>query len=133
MENVIDLEIRFERLRPDESARRKTDVRSTTETWRLISSAPFPKTLDPRFRGDDAAVSNRCDAARLALGRLRNRTRPQFRRSRGGGNPFFSEPTWIPAFAGMTRPSPIAATLRVLLLDVCVTWREPIFRFRCGR
>jgi hypothetical protein len=27
---------------------------------------------------------------------------------------------WIPAFAGMTQPFPIAATLRVLLLDVCV-------------
>jgi hypothetical protein len=29
--------------------------------------------------------------------------------------------TWIPAFAGMTRLSPIAATLRVLLLDSCVS------------
>src|SRR5438105_3006271 len=29
--------------------------------------------------------------------------------------------TWIPAFAGMTRLFPIAATLRVLLLDIRVT------------
>jgi hypothetical protein len=28
---------------------------------------------------------------------------------------------WIPAFAGMTHPLPIAATLRILLLDGCVT------------
>ena len=47
MENVIGLEIRFERPRPDQSARRKTGVRSITGTWQLISSAPFPKTLDP--------------------------------------------------------------------------------------
>ena len=29
--------------------------------------------------------------------------------------------TWIPAFAGMTQLFPIAATPRVLLLDICVT------------
>ena len=32
---------------------------------------------------------------------------------------------WIPAFAGMTRLFPIAATLRVLLLDIRVTSRLP--------
>src|SRR5450755_4814713 len=50
------------------------------------------------------------------------------RRSRESGNPAAfvvklcrSQRHWIPAFAGMTHPLPIAATLRVLLLDGCVT------------
>jgi hypothetical protein len=32
---------------------------------------------------------------------------------------------WIPAYAGMTRLFPIAATLRVLLLDIRVTFAPP--------
>src|SRR5207253_9593881 len=34
--------------------------------------ATLPKTLDPRVRGDDAAVSNRCDPSGLALGHPRH-------------------------------------------------------------
>src|SRR6267154_530267 len=30
------------------------------------------QNLDPRFRGDDAFVSDRCDAPRLALGQMRH-------------------------------------------------------------
>jgi hypothetical protein len=69
------------------------------------ASATLPTTLDPRFRGDDAQHN---------------------RRSRESGNPaaFVERPQrfqrhWIPAFAGMTRLFPVAATLCVLLLDGC--------------
>src|ERR1022692_2735437 len=34
--------------------------------------------MDPRFRGDDASVANRGDASRLALGRMRSATGPNF-------------------------------------------------------
>src|SRR5450755_1703557 len=33
---------------------------------------PLNVKMDPRFRGDDASVANRCNAARLALGRMRH-------------------------------------------------------------
>src|ERR1700730_5668999 len=49
----------------------------------------FSVNMDPRFRGDDASVSNRRDTTRLALGRMRNSTSPHGRHSRGGGNPLF--------------------------------------------
>src|SRR6266568_647209 len=35
-------------------------------------SVVAPKSLDPRFHGDDASVSDRCDASRLALGQTRH-------------------------------------------------------------
>src|SRR5450755_1850608 len=44
--------------------REPSGVRRTTSTLQT--------TLDPRFRGDDASVTNRRDASRLALGWLRH-------------------------------------------------------------
>src|ERR1700687_2837590 len=89
------------RLRGDDA-----DMWSFPRKWEpsgvRYAPATFPKTLDPRLGGDDASVSNRDPSCgRAALGR--------------------DQRHWIPACAGMTHPLPIAATLRVLLLDGCVT------------
>jgi hypothetical protein len=49
---------------------------------------------------------------------------PRKRESIGSWESVVLKSTWIPAFAGMTRLFPIAATLRVLLLDIRVTCRD---------
>src|SRR5450755_2665582 len=68
--------------------------------------ATLPKTLDPRLRGDDADM--------WSFPRKREPSGVRYA-------PATFQKHWIPACAGMTRLFPIAATLRVLLLDIRVT------------
>src|SRR5450755_741264 len=73
---------------------------------RCRASAIFPKPLDPRLRGDDAAFSNRGDATRLALGRLRNVT---------------TFDAVIPAKAGIHWPLPVKMDPRLRGDDAAVS------------
>ena len=67
------------------------------------SSSPG-RVLDPRFRGDDSAQST-CSLHRASG------SPPRTRHSRASGNPALPNAFWIPAFAGMTLHSSLAASI----------------------